>query len=545
MQLLASSDTAPPREYDTVVVGSGYGGSVIAARLAARGEAVCVLERGAERHPGDYPSRPIAVARQVQVTSRHHHVGRWDALFDIRLGAALNVLVGCGLGGTSLINAGVALEMPEWVLDDRWPREIAEGGIEGLARYYRAAERMLGSNTYGGRELNKFKALERSAAGLGAHAAPVPVNITFTQDVNEAQIKQPACTLCGDCVTGCNVGAKNTVLMNYLPFARAHGATMFVGCGVESVLPDGSGRWKVSYRQLSPSGRSTVPSSGRISARRVVLAAGALGSTEILLRSRDRGLSVSRTLGHHLSGNGDILAFGYDGRRQVNAVGGWPRSQRDTPLGPTIVGAVDLTGTDEPHHRLLIEDATAPHALGPLLPAGLAALSWRRHPVTALGALLSGLSGSLERTLPYAVMSPDDDEGILTLEGDRLTISWYKGGGTTGYRNDYRRHDGQLSRAARGMGARLVHLPKRAEPLGSPLITVHPMGGCVMADAAESGVVNHACQVFRGESGGDLHPDLYVVDGSVIPRPVVANPLLTITALAERAAELMTGGEHG
>ena len=543
MQLLASSNTAPPREYDTVVVGSGYGGSVIAARVAARGEAVCVLERGAELHPGDYPSRPIAVARQMQVTTPHHHVGRRDALFDIRLGEELNVLVGCGLGGTSLINAGVALEMPGWVLDRRWPRAIAEGGIEGLARYYRKAERMLGSQPYRGRELNKFKALERSAAGLDSTAAPVPINVTFTQSVNEAQIEQPPCTLCGDCVTGCNVGAKNTLLMNYLPFARSHGATMFVGCGVESVLPDGSGRWKVSYRQLSPNRRSAVASSGTITARRVVLAAGALGSTEILLRSRDRGLSVSAALGHHLSGNGDILAVGYDGPRPVNAVGGWPRGPRDTPLGPTIVGAVDLTNSDEPHHRLLIEDATAPHALGPFLPAGLAALSVRRHPVMALSALLSGCSGSLERSLPYAVMSPDDDEGHLTLEDDHLKIGWYQG--ESGYRNDYRRHDGQLSRAAGGMGARLVHLPKRARPLGSPLITVHPMGGCVMADSAESGVVNHACQVFRGQSGGDLHPDLYVVDGSVIPRPVVANPLLTITALAERAAELMTVGGQG
>jgi cholesterol oxidase len=540
MDRLASPVGGLRPAYDVVVVGSGYGGSVMAHRLAGDGRTVCLLERGEERHPGEYPETLVDILRQVQVTTSRRHLGRPGALFDLRVGGPMNVLVGCGLGGTSQINAGVALEMPPFVLDRRWPSAIVQGGLAELRPFYERAARMLGATPYPGPPLHKARALGRCAAALGTTSQPAPVNVTFTDRRNPAGIDQPACTSCGNCITGCNVGAKNTLVMNYLPAARDAGADVFVGIPVRSVQPDGSGGWLVhvvvpGYHRL---GRG--PRRGVVRARQVVLAAGTLGSTEILLRSRQAGLPLSDHLGRDVSGNGDILAVAFDGREVVNAIGTGPRTPADTPIGPTIVGKIDLTAIEVGNHRLMIEDASVPPALGRAIPPLLAALSLRHHPMRALAALASPWTGALRRTLPLCVMSPEHRGCDLTLDGEflRLDGSDRAAGGDGPLL--YPRHDKQLARAARGLGAALVHLPRSMPVLGSPLTTVHPLGGCAMADRAEAGVVNDACEVFSGPTGDDVHDGLLVVDGSVVPAPVVANPLLTICALAERAAQLLT-----
>src|SRR5262247_3515125 len=142
---LSSSPHRMQARYDVVVVGSGYGGAITASRLARAGRSVCVLERGREMAAGDFPSTMLAAARQLQVRTADRRRGPATGLFDLRAGHDLSVMVGCGLGGTSLINAGVALRPPAWVFDDdRWPAELRGRGSDELAPYFERAERMLG-----------------------------------------------------------------------------------------------------------------------------------------------------------------------------------------------------------------------------------------------------------------------------------------------------------------------------------------------------------------------------------------------------------------
>ncbi|MGZ4396714.1 MAG: GMC family oxidoreductase N-terminal domain-containing protein, partial [Gaiellaceae bacterium] len=213
--------------YTVVVIGSGYGGAIAASRLARAGQDVCLLERGREFMPGEFPDTQLELTAQTQADSPVGHVGSRTALVDIRANKDMNVLIGCGLGGTSLINANVSLEAEPAVFDDPvWPQALRDdlGGLvaEGLDR----ARAMLEPVPYpeSSPKLHKLEALERSAEAMGAPFYRPPINVTFKDRVNAAGIEQPACTLCGDCVSGCNVGAKNTTQMNYLPDAKRHGA---------------------------------------------------------------------------------------------------------------------------------------------------------------------------------------------------------------------------------------------------------------------------------------------------------------------------------
>src|SRR5918995_532895 len=236
--------------YDVVVVGSGYGGAIAAARLARAGRSVCVLERGRELRPGDYPDTPWRAARQLQLrTARGRFGPRW-ALLGLHADHGVSVRGGWGLGGTSLINAGFALRPPAWVYDDeRWPAELHGQGAEVLAPYFERAERMLGSTPYPTTEagLPKLTALGRAAGAVGAMVERPKINVTFEAGTNAAGVHQEACTLCGDCVTGCNHNAKNTVLVNYLPEAVAHGAEIFCETAVRTVRPAAGGGWIVTF----------------------------------------------------------------------------------------------------------------------------------------------------------------------------------------------------------------------------------------------------------------------------------------------------------
>ena len=331
--------------YSAVVVGSGYGGAIAAARIARAGRDVCILERGKELHPGEYPDSALTGLRETQVQTPTTHHGSATAMFDFHAGHDITVLVGCGLGGTSLINANVALEPDDSIFsDNRWPAQLRHHP-EILKPFMHVAKGMLGSNPYPrtSPELPKLEALKRAAAPLDRGVILPDINVTFVDGPNSVGVRQNACALCGDCCSGCNHGAKNTVLMNYLPDAHAHGAHIFTEVAVQSVHRH-QDQWRVAFDVLGE-GRERYGDapSQFVTADVVVLAAGTLGSTEILLRSRARGLPVSDQLGYRFSGNGDVLAFASDADRPVRGVGLGRRIPRKGSLvGPTITGLIDL-----------------------------------------------------------------------------------------------------------------------------------------------------------------------------------------------------------
>jgi cholesterol oxidase len=520
--------------YSVVIVGSGYGGSVLAARLAESGKipnGICLLERGLELHPGEYPDRLTNAPRHIQISTERRSLGSKSALFDFRFGKDVNVLVGCGLGGGSLINAGVSLRAPDTTFASGWPAGINRPELDP---YYDRAVAVLRPERYSGPTLAKFEALDRSAIALEVRAQQAPINVTFS-----AGGLQPPCTRCGDCVSGCNVGAKNTLLMNYLPIAHRNGVQIFTRTGVREVEKgrgEFDGKWLV-YVDRSGERRRRSPCNFVV-ADIVILAGGTLGSSEILMRSRKLGLGLSDRLGEQFSANGDVLGFAFDGRSPVDAIAGDRRGVRHSTVGPTITGMVEV---DRPgpggSKRILLEEGAVPAVLAPLVPFAFAGGAIRRRRWRLLKALTGPYAGALHRTLPYLLIYPDDDGGRLTLQGDRLQVNWRDHPG----RPAYKAHKELLRQAASdGLGATLYREPG-VDGVSSPLTTVHPLGGCAMADDAKNGVVDADGRVFSGSTGGQIHEGLYVCDGSVIPTALGVNPLLTIAALAERTAFRMTG----
>ncbi len=292
MQRLSSPTDAIKSAYDVVVVGSGYGGGVAASRLARAGLSVCVIERGREFLTGEFPSRLPELRRELQINGGKMRSGRRTGLFDFRLGSDIHVLIGCGLGGGSLINAAVGLKPdPRVFADAAWPEEVRGDGL--LDQGFGRAAAMLRPNRYPrAAELTKYRALEAASACFGQPPVAAPVVVSFEANVNPAGVEQPACTLCGDCCSGCNVGAKNTIALTYLPDAKAHGAEIFTELTVSSIAKEG-GHWRVHFAPTEEKDASPR----FVDAKTVVLAAGTLGSTEILLRSREHGLAVSDCLG--------------------------------------------------------------------------------------------------------------------------------------------------------------------------------------------------------------------------------------------------------
>ena len=194
-------------------------------------------------------------------------------------------------------------------------------------------------------EPRKLKALETSSEAFpGASFRRVPINVTFEEGANAAGIEQCACTLCGNCVTGCNDGAKNTTLMNYLPDAFFNGVTIFTEIEITHLTRSESD-WTLHCRLQQPGLErpDDQPLRRDVKAGLVVLAAGTLGTTEILLRSRKKGLTLSAQLGERFSGNGDVLGFGLNCDRKVNGIGvrGVSKRRRPIDIGPTITGVID------------------------------------------------------------------------------------------------------------------------------------------------------------------------------------------------------------
>ncbi|WP_035058448.1 alpha/beta fold hydrolase [Andreprevotia chitinilytica] len=562
MARIATPISEIKEHYDVVVIGSGYGGGIAASRMARAGRTVCLLERGREIIPGEYPNTLAEATEEFQVHHPDGHIGSRTGLYDLHVNAQQNVMVGCGLGGTSLINANVSLEPePQVFADPRWPKRVREHADTLLQDGFRRARDMLKPNPYpdSAPALPKLQANERSAEKLQAlHTFYYPpINVTFEalpDNRNHVGVEQLPCNYCGDCVSGCNNKAKNTTLMNYLPDASNHGAEIFCQASVRYLERDGESGgdgWIVHY-QYTGTGREKFDAPTLfVKADIVVLSAGTLGSTEILLRSRDQGLPLSDELGKHMSGNGDILGFGYNNDDKINGIGFGAHSGKDIgPVGPCITSIIDMRDENDWRKRMVIEEGSIPGAIGgAIVPAMAAAAADIGRPTEtgpvakikyaareAESALLGPYHGAVNRLQTYLIMSHDNGAGRMVLDqADQLRLDWPG----VGEQPNFKIGNDRLYEATRALGGTYVPNPIWTDLFKHSLITVHPLGGCVMGEGAGQGVVNHKGQVFSGKAGSDVYSGLYVTDGSVIPTSLAVNPLLTISAVSERAMALL------
>ena len=525
--LLTPQARSVPWQFDVLVIGSGYGAATVAARLAQHrlpSTRIGLLERGREWIPGCFPDRLPDVLQESRLNllgPRKGTVNQPTGLFNIQQFDEITVLSGSGLGGSSLINASVTIRPEREVFEQSaWPAVYRSGTL--LDPYFSLAEFELGASREpldSSHKMIAARQVGRRLSRCGAHWEPALLTVTRTGQrpadagvvVNRQGMLQRGCIDCGDCLLGCNVGAKNTLAMNYLPLARRAGAELYAGVEVHYVRPVEA--WYEVHYQVHfdwPDGcRQSIP--GCTTARMVVLGAGSLGSTEILLRSQCHGLSLSPRLGLSWSGNGDALGFVRKSELPTG-IGGYSAYPTERhPVGPTI--QTNLSYPDRQlASRVLIQDGAVPRAYA-----------------NALGILMRNLQ--LDQTLVLLGMGHDGAAGQVTLDNSgSLKVAW-PGLLDSPYRQLIR---DEFRKVADALGGRYEYL----RIFGDQMVSVHPLGGCAMADSIDQGVVNHRGQVFDIDSGA-VHPDLYVIDGSIIPTSLACNPLLTITALAERAANEM------
>ena len=552
MARLASSIMDIKDHYTVVIIGSGYGGAIAASRLARAGQRVCLFERGKEFQPGEYPKSEIEALAEMQTDTPQAHLGPRTGLYDFRFNEAINVVIGCGLGGTSLINANVCLPPDPRVFDDPcWPQELRDDLATLVADGLRRAEEMLKPTPYPQDfpPLHKLQALEKSADYLQEKFYRPPIKVTFEDGVNHVGVPQQACKVCGDCVSGCNYAAKNTLIMNYLPDARNHDAEIYTRVAAQKIERQDE-RWLVYYQVLEAGREEFGAPPLFVSADMVILAAGTLGSTEILLRSQAAGLSLSDQLGHHFTGNGDVLGFSYNADEEIDGVGwGAHHPGELTPVGPTITGIIDKRQGPQLDEGVAIEEGAIPGVLATFIPGVMALAAKTLGQDTDSGWLDSinekgreldswvrgPYHGAVRNTQTYLVMTHDQSAGRMYLENDRLRIAWPG----VGEQPIFQRVNEVLKQTTIPLGGTYVKNPIWTEIFKHDLITVHPLGGCSMAKNAENGVVNHKGQVFSSANGVAVYDSLYVCDGSIMPRSLGVNPLLTICAVAERCVILL------
>jgi cholesterol oxidase len=255
-----------------------------------------------------------------------------------------------------------------------------------------------------------------------------------------------------------------------------------------------------------------------------------------LLRSKYQGLALSERIGENFTANGDIIAFGYDADVPVNAVGvGHPPKVDIETVGASVSGHIRYDDDDVLENQLMVEEGVMPSALGPLMPVMF--IPGGRL-AGAVKALLRGVyNGPLSRTQTFFAVSHDSANGKIRLDKDKVVIDWPE----VNSEPVYKRVDEMLTKISGAVGGRYIKNPLAESMMGNTHATAHPLGGCSMGGDRDNGVVNHKCQVFdgSGSTADSIHEGLYICDGSVIPRSLGVNPLMTITALAERAMILL------
>jgi len=509
------------RTYDVVIVGSGFGGSISALRLAQAGKSVAVLERGRRYRAGSFPRD---IAKLDELFWRRQSRPQAQGLYDLRFLTGVGTLTASGVGGGSLIYANVHVRPHPVVFEDPgWPRGYDRATLEPY--FDKVATELQLEPVPPALRLHKRDAFNRAAAAMHVPTFDPPLAVSFT--------KPPApdrkvCQLVAECEFGCQHGAKNSMDLSYLARAESLGATVWPRTNVTHIEPS-SGGYRVHYDDLAGGGRRCVRGI------RVVLAAGTLSSVEILLRSRDIAGTlprVSARLGHGYSANGDFLGSLQNCREDLQP---W--------LGPDVTTVMSFFDAD-PSFTLVTPtfSRAATEVLASLGQPKLGIFGGvGTHLWPVVGPVLrSAMSrGLLSKPLGKGAVNPagfcnlfaigrDNANGRMRLKGERLDIAW-----------DYAKENAllveRMSLAMESLAAQYggTFAPLFTWPLFRRPLTVHSLGGAHLAESPAGGVVSTEGEVFG-------YPGLYVTDGSVIPTSLGFHPAMTISAVAERIAEAMT-----
>ncbi len=543
--------------YDAIVVGSGFGGSVTAYRLAKADMRVLVLERGRPYPPGSFTRSPYRARESFWdpprgLTGMYHY---WSF-------RGIDSLVSAGLGGGSLIYANVFIRK-----DEKWfvKEDVNDGGYEywpvtreDLNPHYDEVEKVIPLQRFPFdhepyKSTPKTNAFKEAAEANGLEWFLPKLAITFGNEgrapVTGEKIEEKrrnlhdrdrtTCQMCGECDVGCNYGAKNTLDYTYLTAAKDEGAEIRTLCDVHRFAPREGGGYEVEYGDLNEDPSRPLPVT--LTCDHLILSAGTLGTTELLLRNRGAFPRISRKLGTRFSGNGDLLTLALNTSRVTDGV----KTPRiiDSGYGPVITSTARMPGAEDggTGRGFYLQDAGYPQHLAWVLhviSAPQQIWRWRKAGMYLVKNWLKGtpdtdvtaeiadlmLPGALSSGgLPLLGMGRDVPDGKLFLRNGRLDTTW-KRKESDAY---FERLRNTSKGFAESLGGRFADNPlwflRR-------VITVHPLGGAPMGRDPGEGVVDPWGNVFG-------YPGLHIADGSVMPGPTGPNPSFTIAALADRFAD--------
>lgn len=510
---------------DVAIVGSGYGGAVMAARLAGRGHVV-LLERGRRWAAAELPEGLLDFARAYQ---RPGSGGR--GLWGLRIGDGVGNAYASAYGGASVVNYGITVRPDDHVFAS-WPVGAAE-----MAPYYARAFEALGASP------------NPRADSLGDKHFLDQMEPGRREDIANT-IDWAKCTECGNCVTGCRHDAKRSLDRTYLALAEARGLDVRTETTVAAIEPEGEDArdgWRLTLRKTGAGGdafgraaSSDAPTTTLVT-RELVLSAGTFGTLDLLVAMRAR-VPLSPRLGEHMSMNGDALAFLYETSLPVGGSSGAPVS---------TAARTYLEDGSGRRRTLMIMSGRIPKVLQGMSGVAMAALaevltggvripvvdepigesvrSWWHRARDLLGP---SEAGALERSFMYKLDGEDAAGGKLGFDSHgRAVMDW------AGYKDDpilvfaKRKLEGWAALSHGRLIRDLGTWP------GLRHFGVHALGGARMGASFYEGVVDSVGRVFR--PGGGVYPGLRIVDASTLPSSLGVPPSFTIAALAERAADAM------